>query len=267
MLGISAPVAVFLQHNGEATVLVLNAIRGLVMEPVTVLIFSWNRPIFLWACLDSLYRYTRRPARFILIDNASDDPGVAAVIAGFARRGMFYCSERAEANLSRTAYLAMHRYRHLYGEYFVYIESDAVVFNTYPCWLSRLCALMDEHPRLMVLGSYIDPADFVDPVVARKVAPELDDARLAFLIKAHSPERRLSPVPPVAPLIDPFNPPGRLLMMRTRLLDLPGIDGGDDAEIYQKVKEAGFEAAIATGVRHRHLSLLNFFDYPDYPGG
>jgi hypothetical protein len=48
MLGIPALVAVFLQYNGEAAVLVLNVIRGLVLEPVTVLIFSWNRPISLW---------------------------------------------------------------------------------------------------------------------------------------------------------------------------------------------------------------------------
>ena len=237
------------------------------MELVTVLIFSWNRPIYLWACLDSLYRYTRAPARFILIDNHSDDLGVEAVIAGFARRGMFHCIERAEANLARTPHEAMRRYRDLYGEYFVFVESDTMVFDTDPCWLTRFCALMDKHPQLMMLGSYIDTTDFVDPVVARKAAPELNDRRLAFLIKEHSLERRLSPVPPVEQLIEPFNPPGRLVIFRTSILDLPGIDYWGDAYVYHKVKKAGFDAAIATGVRHRHLSLLNFFDYPDYPSG
>ena len=189
------------------------------------------------------------------------------MIAGFTRRSMFHSIERTEANLETTAYRAMRRYRDLYGEYFIFIENDVVVFNTHPCWLSRLCALMDEHPQLMMLGSHVDPSDFIDPVVARMVAPDLDDSRLAFLIKADSPERRLSLWPAAEPLIEPFNPPGRLLMMRTGILDLPGIDHCDDGELYQKVKDAGFEAAIATGVRHRHLSLLNFYDYPEYSGG
>lgn len=211
-----------------------------------------------------MYRYTRRPARFIIVDNHSDDPGVEEVIAGFARRGMFYGIERAKANLDTTFSEAMHRYRHLYGEYFVYVESDAVVFNTHPCWLSRFCALMEAHPRLAILGSYIDTSDFVDPAAARKAAPELDDTTRALLIKQHSPERQLSAIPPHDVLIEPFNPPGRLLMLRSCLLDILGVEYSD-LEIYLKAKEAGFEAAIATQVRHRHLSLLNFYDYPDYP--
>jgi hypothetical protein len=34
----------------------------------------------------------------------------------------------------------------------------------------------------------------------------------------------------------------------------------------RKLRDAGYETGIATGVRHRHLylSLLNLFDYPDY---
>jgi hypothetical protein len=30
------------------------------------------------------------------------------------------------------------------------------------------------------------------------------------------------------------------------------------------VRAAGYHTGIANGVRHRHLSLLNLFDYPDY---
>lgn len=59
------------------------------IEPITVLIQSRNRPLYLWACLDSLFTYTQRPARFILVDNASDDPAVLEVVRGFERRGMF----------------------------------------------------------------------------------------------------------------------------------------------------------------------------------
>ena len=58
--------------------------------PIAVIILSWNRPLYLWAALDSLYRHTRQPARFILVDNNSDDPGVRDVVTGFTRRGIGY---------------------------------------------------------------------------------------------------------------------------------------------------------------------------------
>jgi hypothetical protein len=230
------------------------------MEPITVLIWSWNRPIYLWACLDSLYRYTRRPARFILIDNHSDDPLVHEVICGFERRGMFHAVERAPPHIGCVSDAA-HYYRPILGEFFVFIESDAVVFDTEPCWLSRLCSLMDAHPNLGMLGSYIDGTDFVDPERAAEVAPDMEEARRDFLIKKHSPERGLPAIPPAQEIIDPFNPPGRLLMLRTWVLDLIGPDDWADSVLYRKLKEVGVDAGIATEVRHRHLSLVNFFDY------
>jgi GT2 family glycosyltransferase len=67
-------------------------------DPIPVLITSYNRPLYLWACLDSLYRHTRHPHRFTIIDMASEDPLVDEVIAGFARRGMFTEVIRAPRN-------------------------------------------------------------------------------------------------------------------------------------------------------------------------
>jgi hypothetical protein len=32
----------------------------------------------------------------------------------------------------------------------------------------------------------------------------------------------------------------------------------------EAVRDVGYRVGIATRARHRHLSLLNFFDYPDY---
>lgn len=231
------------------------------VEPITVFIFTWNRPLFLWACLDSLFRYTRRVTRFIVVDNNSDDPLVRTVIEGFARRGMFHHIEWSNTNQAGLWLDIIHEHKHLLGEYFAYVEGDVIVFDTEPCWLSRLSALMDGDPQLALLGSYIDTRDFVQPEFARRVAPHLDDFHRDGLIKAHSPERALGP-PPAAPIIEPFNPPGRLLMIRTSILDW--IKDGDDSMLYSQVKAAGLHAGIATEVRHRHLSLLNFFDYPDY---
>ena len=239
--------------------------KGLLEEaapPITVIILSWNWPIFLWACLDSLFRYTRRSAEFVLIDNDSDDPLVHQVISGFERRGMFTSVERCTSNSPDNLTKAFERYRHSSSEYIGYVDSDVQVFDTEPCWLAQMTELMDADPNLGLLGSYIDTRDFVDPALARRLAPELDAYVLSSLIKAESPERHLSPTPPEVLCIEPFNPPGRLTVIRKTVLDLAKY--GDDLEIYNRLKEAGIGAAIATRVRHRHLSLLNLFDYPHY---
>jgi GT2 family glycosyltransferase len=233
------------------------------LEPITVIILSWNRPIYLWACLDSLFRYTRRSARFILIDNHSSDPEIDNVIRGFSKRGMFHKVERTESNSWEAVSELIYQYGTSCSEYFAFVESDVVVFDTYPCWLSRFCAAMDANPNLGMLGSYIDGRDFIDPATARTLAPEMHADRLAFLIKEHSPERQLPLAPPSDEVIEPFNPPGRLLMLRGSALErFPGL--WEDWYLYLKLKEIGIEAGIATTVLHRHLSLLNFFDYPDY---
>ena len=59
-------------------------------EAIPIFIISRNRPLYLWACLDSLFKFTRYPHHFIFGDNGSDDPAVPRVIDGFRRRGMFH---------------------------------------------------------------------------------------------------------------------------------------------------------------------------------
>lgn len=110
-------------------------------EKITVMILSWNRPLYLWTCLDSLYRYTRRPARFIIVDNNSDDAMVRPIIEGFERRGMFHEVEWADTNSPTRIIEMFHKHRSISGEYFAYIESDVAVFDTDPCWLTRMCRL------------------------------------------------------------------------------------------------------------------------------
>lgn len=231
-------------------------------RPVTVLILSWNRPLYLWACLDSLYRLTQHPARFVIVDNHSEDPMVRLVVEGFARRGMFHAMDWEGENAPDRVARMIEKYHHLLGEYFVFIESDVVVFETEPCWLSRLAMHMNRDPRLGMLGSYIDGRDFPDPEYARRITPHLDEAQRNGLIKANSPERGLLFPPPEEPIIDPFNPPGRIMMLRTRMFD--AIQFGPDGALYSRTRRAGYRAGIATDVRHRHLSLLNLFDYPNY---
>ena len=51
-------------------------------------------------------------------------------------------------------------------------------------------------------------------------------------------------------------------MMRTDAVRETGL--WPDGALDRKLSERGYETGIATQVRHRHLSLLHIYDYPDY---
>jgi hypothetical protein len=230
------------------------------MTPPLVFILSWERPLYLWACLDSLRRNTRAPCRFVLVDNASADPAVRQVIAAFDARGMFHRVHLRGTNSPAALAEAIAAHRDELGGHFAYIESDVVVLPSHPCWLGRFQALTDEDPAFAMLGSLVDKSDFVDPAWAAQRFPQLTAEQLDFLIKGKSPERRLADSYREA-VIDPFNPPGRLLFLKTEFIVKVGVLR--DRHMYETAKQLGYRAGIATGVRHRHLSFQNLFDYPE----
>lgn len=232
-------------------------------EATTVLISSRDRPLYLWACLDALYRGTQAPHRFVLLDMASADPLVAQVINGFERRGMFdqvIHMPRNDSNL-----LAEYIFRSLpeLSPMFAYVESDVVVEVEQPCWLARMTALMHSHPLLAMLGSAVDRCDFVDPTRVAPLRRDENEARWRSLIKADSPERwQDTAAANGEELFRPHNPAGRLLLLRTEAVTEVGL--ASDGQLDEKFRARGYETAIATKVRHRHLSLTQVFDYPDY---
>jgi hypothetical protein len=231
-------------------------------RPITVFIHSYNRPLYLWASLDSLYRGTRYPHRFVLIDMASNDPQVRQVVGGFERRGMF--SEvvwSPHGDVDSFWALLWPRLEEI-GPFFAYCQTDVVIEATDPCWLTTFATLMQDAPRLAMLGSVIDKHDFVDFDEARRLEPQAEDCRLHDMIKLFSPERAQDPSTAEGPIFSPHNPAGRLLMMRNAAL--AEVGAGDDGSLHQKFLAAGYETGIATAVRHRHLSLLHVYDYPQY---
>lgn len=231
---------------------------------VPVLISARDRPLYLWATLDNLYRRTRYPHRFVLLDMASEDPSVRRVVAGFERRGMFDEIIWAKRNHQEIVWNAIWRLGDHGAPYVGYVESDVIIEPTNPCWLERLVGLMEGNPRLAMLGAAIDWEDFVDLETARRLAGDMPEPRLRDLIKADSPERLqdLSDAEG-ADIIHPHNPPGRLLLLRNSALREVG-PGGIDGDLHNRFIAAGYETGVATAVRHRHLSLLHIFDYPEY---
>lgn len=230
-------------------------------DPIAVFILSYERPLYLWACLDSLYKNTNYPCHFIIADNNSRDPLVRQVINGFERRGMFHAVHLCEENHPKRFEWMLNEHRDLLGEYWVSCESDLMVVPSTPCWLERFVDHMKSRPKLSMLGSYIDTSDFASMEQAKKLHPEATDEELAALIKLNSPERDIGKFEK-APVISPFNPPGRLLMMLTESLEKAPIQR--DSLWHKTMLNLGYETGIATDVVHRHLSLMNIFDHPDY---
>jgi hypothetical protein len=229
-------------------------------EPIFVFVLSYNRPIYLWCMLDSLYRNTKHPAKVVIADNASVDPLIPEVIEGFKRRGLFHAVHMCPDNRPDRLEWMIQKYRAELGEFFAFVECDVLIQDSEEGWLPIMLRRMREDPNMYLLGSKAVSTDFVDPAWAREIEPDMPQEQIDFLIKPRSPERR--PVQSAEPLIEPHNPPGRLLLFRTDLLSRVPIRG--DLLLYQSIKELGLEAKISTEVVHRHLSWLNFYDYYDY---
>ncbi|HEX5213123.1 MAG TPA: hypothetical protein VFW22_15465 [Pseudolabrys sp.] len=228
--------------------------------PIKVLILSWERPLYLWASLDSFYRNTKTSVDFILLDNNSQDPLVAEVISGFNRRGMFSEVIASPSNDPGIIEKQLRRLRPSLGRYVGFVESDVVVERGERCWAKTMIDIMESRPQLAMLGSQVDKADFIttDWIIGQ-VGHELDE-RMIHLAKGQSPERESYVAPGM--LGEPHNPPGRLLMLRAAAIGEVGFAA--DGALYRRLKAKGYEALITGDVIHRHLSLLNFFDYPDY---
>lgn len=240
-------------------------------SPITIFFISWGRPLYLWQSLDALWRYTQTAARVVLLDNAHPDPLVGEVINAFERRGLFSEIIRFPTNnISNITSAYKERLKEA-GPLHVYLESDAVICESSYCWLYEMRRIMEENPNIGMLGSLIDDRDFVDPEVALKLTGG-DAVAAEFLAKLCSVERKFINAPRWADTSRDFffteppcpigNPPGRLMMLRTDIIRENGFQ--IDSILAESFKARGMKTAVTAKVRHRHLSLLNIYDYNDY---
>lgn len=240
-------------------------------QPVTIFLVSWGRPIYLWLCLDALWRLTRSAKRVILLDNAHPDPLVGDVIEAFERRGLFAEVVRFSTNSFANITSAYRERLQSVGPFHVYMESDAMICEGGSCWLGEMRRIMEANRTIGMLGSLIDPRDFVPPGVAMAQCNG-DSAAAEFLGKLRSPERAFIDAPEWADPAREFfqtvppcpigNPPGRLIMLRTDIMR--EVELQLDTALCDEFRARGMCPAITPRVRHRHLSLLNVFDYNEY---
>jgi GT2 family glycosyltransferase len=240
-------------------------------NPITIFVISWGRPIYLWTCLDAIWRLTKSATRVILLDNAHPDPLVTEVISAFERRGLFSEVVRFSTNAFTNVQSAYRERLHDIGPLHVYMDSDAVLCDRPGCWLADMLRILEDNPQIGMLGSLIDTRDFVDAATALRLTN--GDAESAeFLAKLRSPERGFIDAPEWAnPKKDFFyleppcpigNPPGRLTLLRTDVMQEVGFEA--DAALAASFRQRGMKPALTAQVRHRHMSLLNLFDYHAY---
>jgi hypothetical protein len=242
-------------------------------EPLTIFLTSFGRPLYLWQCLDALWRQTKTDARVILLDNAHPSTLVGEVIEAFDRRGLFAEVIRFSTNSFANFQEAYQERLPSLGPLHVVMESDVVLQERPGCWLAEMERIMVANPRIGMLGSLIDCRDFVPAERALTLTGGDQDAA-TFLAKLLSPERGFINTPGWAdPTRDFFtteppcpiaNPPGRLLMLRTDAMRQIGCL--TDGPLAAAFRQHGMQPAVTPLVRHRHLSLLNIYDYTDYSG-
>lgn len=230
-----------------------------------VFILSYERPMYLWATLDALYRNTRTEARFVLLDNASKDPGVRQVVDGFVRRGMLAEVEWGETNDPKRLEKAIDARRSDLGARFFFVENDVVVPPDV-CWMEEYDRVANQEREAGqsagVVGSFCDPADFPDVDRVRALYPDAEEKEIAFLAKSNSPERNFDIPENMEIWPDPDqHPPGRLIRVDCEAYDKVGFCG--DALFGRRLREAGYTTKVCTRFRHRHLSLMNAYDLDD----
>lgn len=234
-------------------------------KPLTTFIMSYERPIYLWATLDSLYRNTKSDMRFVIVDSGSRDPLVRKVIDGFSRRNMFEEVLLLDKNDSEWFVPFFAERLGNVGEIFFSIESDVIIAPAETCWAQRMLGVMKSNPKLAMLGSMIDKSDFADPDVleARLGRGLTEDEKKS--LKLASSERNMAEIGP-HDVASPFNPPGRLVALRTDAIQkhISKWEHSADHQMNHYLKKNGWETGIYGGVVHRHMSLCNYFDYPQY---
>jgi GT2 family glycosyltransferase/glycosyltransferase involved in cell wall biosynthesis len=182
------------------------------LQPVTVIIPVFNAPGPLRRCVDSVVRHTGRPFELLLIDDASTDSGVQAVLAD-ARE---LSHTRVLVNDHNIGFVGtVNRGFEATAGDVVVLNSDTVVG---PHWLDNLCLAAYSAPEVATATALTDNGGaFAVPVVAvPNPLPAGFDATEAALLVHRTSER-----------VYPETPTGNAFCMYVKRAVLDAIGGFD----------------------------------------
>lgn len=234
-------------------------------KPHMILMLVHDRPIYTYMTLDALRRATHSPYVLTVFHHPSGNPMIPQVLGSFQARGVI--SEIVEITDTFVDLVKILRAATERGlrdrEFFFWLEEDVVIERDDRCWIDKMLAAFRSDPRLAMVGSAIDKSDFIDPeALAAQLGRALTDEERA-VIKAASPERQQE-------FRDGtmqgriHNVAGRIQGLRTEAIteEVINVDARMDAALRQR----GWTTRTLEEVRHRHLSLQNYYDYQDYYG-
>lgn len=220
---------------------------------VPIIYQSWERPLYLWSSLDSLSKCNLTKSQLLCFDNNSSDKLVIHILKAFKKRSLIDQIISFKKNSPFNLKNLIEKILLTSCEYFVYMESDVKIESQYKDWFQIYLNIMKDNPKMGILGSLCDKTDFIN----LKNVEKKDES----ILKINSPEKNFF-LDSDLKYSDPFNPPARLLIVRTKAVKEVGW--ASDAQLYQRMKKGGWNSGITPLVVHRHLSLQNYYDYPDY---
>jgi glycosyl transferase family 2 len=202
------------------------------VDPVDIVLLSYNRLDYLVRTVDALFERTPEPFRLTVVDNASSSE---------VRNWLW-------ANRDRFHRLILHpANEHIAGfqrgieatasDPFVLAEPDLIVPDLQPSWLARLRALMDRHPDFGLIGVGLDRAN--RPAV---LGPETFEA---------------------SAVVDGEIVEGNVgiwfQMIRRAALRVPYVK---DSAACMAIRDAGFRVGWTPGIRAFHLGWDDHWLHP-----
>lgn len=234
-------------------------------EPYKIFMLVHDRPTYTYMTLDSLQRATYSPYWLTVFHHRPQPNPNDDVLESFRCRRVIHRIVELTNEFVDWPRLA-HEVRaslHPLDEFLFFIESDVIIERDVTCWIAKMISAMRDDQKLAFIGAAIDKTDFIDPeALAAELGRPLTEPELS-IIKARSPERDQR-FASGQRLFTGHNVPGRFFGIRVAAISdhLPAGDAQMDA----KLRAEGWTTGILRDVRHRHMSLQNYYDYPEYYG-
>jgi len=113
------------------------------IEPIDIILVSYNRLNFLKKIVNEIYERTNYPHRLIVVDNNSDDGSKDwlqnAKLNGFVSENIFLEKNNGLANGYTEGF------KHVRSKYFITTQDDCLPPKLQPCWLERMVHLFEKY--------------------------------------------------------------------------------------------------------------------------
>ena len=217
------------------------------MNPVDILILSYNRLDYLVTTIESIRNRTTHPYRLIVTDNASDNETIETL------RSM-RDANKIDILVENPSNLFMDGWHyglnHVQSSLFCITDPDIEVPHLEPCWLSQMINCFDMFPELVRLGACLS---------SDNIPPCWNKFETRFLTL------KSGKVFSETPALIKSMPDTTLQMIRKDVFSRAGGFESEtvDFELLKSLTGYGV-CAVHQNIVCRHLGWDEYKDYPDY---